>query len=168
LIRTLGDNTPQIADTAWVSEFAYVVGNVEIGEHCSIWPGVTIRGDGKGKIVIGNYVNVQEGSVVHGGPMIIEDYVTVGHCVVVHCDRVGESSLLGNNSTVLSRVTLGNQCLIAANSVVLSGSNIPDRSFVTGVPGAIKREVTPAQVENMMNNARELVERAKQFRASGL
>lgn len=168
MIRTLGDITPKLADTTWVSEFAYVVGNVEIGEHSSIWPGVTIRGDGEQKIVIGNYVNVQEGSVIHGNGMVIEDYVSVGHSVVVHCDHIGESTLLGNNSTVLPRVTLGKQCLIAANSVVLSGSNIPDRSFVTGIPGAIKREVTPAQVETIMHTARELAERAKQFRASGL
>jgi carbonic anhydrase/acetyltransferase-like protein (isoleucine patch superfamily) len=69
---------------------------------------------------------------------------------------------------VLHRTTLGKNCLIAANSVVLSGSNIPDRSFVTGIPGAIKREVTPAQIGNMLRTARGLAERAKVFRDSGL
>ena len=168
MIRTLGSKTPKVADTAWVSEFAYVVGNVEIGEYCSIWPGVTIRGDGTDTIVIGNYVNIQEGSVVHGNGLVIEDYVSVGHCVVVHCDRVGAGSLLGNNCTVLPSVVLGRQCLIAANTVVLSGASVPDRSFVTGVPGAIKREVTPQQIEGMRHTALELVERAKLFRDSGL
>ena len=168
MIRSLGDKTPKVADTAWVSEFAYVVGDVEIGEYCSIWPGVTIRGDGEGKVSLGNYVNVQEGSVVHGSDMYIEDYVTVGHCVVVHCDRVGEGSLLGNNCTVLTDVTLGRQCLVAANSVVLSGSKIPDRSFVTGVPGSVKREITDSQAHSMRQTAEELVERAKVFRDSGL
>ena len=168
MIRSLGDKTPKVADTAWVSEFAYVVGDVEIGEYCSIWPGVTIRGDGEGKVSLGNYVNVQEGSVVHGSDMYIEDYVTVGHCVVVHCDRVGEGSLLGNNCTVLTDVTLGRQCLVAANSVVLSGSKIPDRSFVTGVPGSVKREITDRQAQSMRQTAEELVERAKVFRDSGL
>ena len=124
MIRTLGDQSPKVADTAWVSEFAYVVGNVEIGEYSSIWPGVTIRGDSSNAIVIGNYVNIQEGSVVHGDGLVIEDHVSVGHCVVVHCDRVGEGSLLGNNATVLPKVVLGRQCLIAANSVVLSGTDI--------------------------------------------
>ena len=87
---------------------------------------------------------------------------------MVHCDRVGEGSLLGNNSTVLPRVKLGRQCLIAANSVVLSGTDIPDRSFVTGVPGVVKREVTPKQITDMENTANEMVERAKAFRESGL
>ena len=168
MIRTLGNQSPKVADTAWVSEFAYVVGNVEIGEYSSIWPGVTIRGDGPNGIVIGNYVNIQEGSVVHGDGMVIEDRVSIGHCVVVHCDRVGEGSLLGNNATVLPRVALGNQCLIAANAVVLSESDIPDSSFVTGVPGAIKREVNSDQIADMKDTVREMAERAKVFRESGL
>lgn len=168
MIRTLGDSTPKVADTAWVSEFAYVVGKVEIGEYCSIWPGVTIRGDGAQPIVIGDYVNVQEGSVVHGDGMIIEDNVSVGHCVVVHCDKVGEGSLLGNNCTVLPRVELGSQCLVAANTVILSGTDVPERSFVTGVPGAVKRQVTSQQIEGMRHTSRELVARAKRFKDSGL
>ena len=168
MIKTLGDQTPKVADTAWISEFAYVVGNVEIGEYASIWPGVTIRGDGSTTIVIGSHVNVQEGSVVHGDGLIIEDNVSVGHCVVVHCDRVGEGSLLGNNCTVLNSVVLGPQCLVAANSVILSGTNIPERSFVTGVPGVVKREVTPQQIAGMRHTSQELVQRAKLFKDSGL
>ena len=168
VIRTLGDKTPKVADTAWVSEFAYVVGDVEIGEHSSIWPGVTIRGDGEQKIVLGDYVNVQEGSVIHGNGLVIEDRVTIGHSVVVHGDRIGEGSLLGNNCTFLHRSTLGKNCLIAANSVVLSGSQVPDRSFVTGVPGSIKREVTEAQIESMLHTAQHLAEKAEEFRQSGL
>jgi len=168
LIRTLGDKTPKVAETAWVSEFAYVVGDVEIGEYSSIWPGVTIRGDGAGTIVIGDYVNIQEGSVVHGGGLTIEDRVSVGHCVVVHCERVGEGSLLGNNCTVLPRVVLGKQCLVAANSAVLSGQKIPDRSFVTGTPAEVKRQVSDNQISDMNHTVDELVGRAKAFRDSGL
>ncbi len=168
MIRTLGDHTPIVAETAWVSEFAYVVGNVKIGEYASIWPGVTIRGDGDDAIVIGNYVNVQEGSVVHGNGMVIEDRVSIGHCVVVHGERVGEGSLLGNNCTVLPGVVLGRQCLVAANSVILSGTQVPQRSFLTGVPGTVKQQVTPQQIESMNHTATELVQRAKRFKDSGL
>ena len=168
MIKTLGDQTPKVADTAWISEFAYVVGNVEIGEYASIWPGVTIRGDGPTTIVIGDNVNIQEGSVVHGDGLVIEDNVSVGHCVVVHCDRVGEGSLLGNNCTVLPGVVVGSHCLVAANSVILSGTDVPERSIVTGVPGAIKREVTSQQIAGMRHTAQELVERAKLFKDSGL
>ena len=168
MIRTLNGVTPRVAETAWVSEFAYVVGNVEIGEYASIWPGVTVRGDGDNSIKIGDYVNVQEGSVVHGDGLVIEDHVSVGHSVVLHCDRVGSGSLLGNNCTILNRVTLGQQCLVAANSAVLSGANIPARSFVTGAPGQVKREVSESQLAAMRHTTEELVKRAKAFRDSGL
>ena len=155
MIRTLEGITPKVADTAWVSEFAYVVGNVEIGEFASIWPGVTIRGDSPDTIVIGDYVNIQEGSVIHGNGLIIEDHVSIGHSVVVHCDRVRKGSLLGNNCTILNRVVLG-------------GTQVPDRSFVTGAPASVKREVTDKQVAQMAHTNEELVKRAKSFKDSGL
>jgi carbonic anhydrase/acetyltransferase-like protein (isoleucine patch superfamily) len=139
LIRTLEGITPKVADTAWVSEFAYVVGNVEIGEFASIWPGVTIRGDSPDTIIIGDYVNIQEGSVIQG-----------------------------NNCTILNRVVLGENCLVAANSVVLGGTQVPDRSFVTGAPASVKREVTDKQVAQMAHTNEELVKRAKSFKDSGL
>ncbi len=168
MIRTLEGVTPKVADTAWVSEFAYVVGNVEIGEYASIWPGVTVRGDSPNAIVIGDYVNIQEGSVIHGDGLTIEDHVSVGHSVVVHCDLVGRGSLLGNNCTVLNRVTLGENCLIAANSVVLGGTQAPARSFMTGAPAEVKREVTDKQITQMAHTNEELVKRAKSFKDSGL
>ena len=168
MIRTLEGVTPKVADTAWVSEFAYVVGNVEIGEYASIWPGVTIRGDSPKAIVVGDYVNIQEGSVIHGDGLTIEDHVSVGHSVVVHCDLVGRGSLLGNNCTVLNRVTLGENCLIAANTVVLGGTQVPARSFMPGAPGQVKRQVTDKQVAQMAHTNEELVKRARSFKESGL
>ena len=168
MIRTLEGVTPKVADTAWVSEFAYVVGNVEIGEYASIWPGVTVRGDSPDAIVIGDYVNIQEGSVIHGNGLTIEDHVSIGHSVVVHCDRVGKGTLLGNNCTILNQVTLGDSCLVAANSVVLGGTQVPARSFVTGAPGQVKREVTDKQISQMAHTNEALVKRAKSFKDSGL
>ena len=168
MIRTLNGVTPKIAETAWVSEFAYVVGNVEIGEYASIWPGVTVRGDGDDAIVIGDYVNIQEGSVIHGNGLTLEDRVSVGHSVVVHCDRVGRGSLLGNNCTVLNKVTLGEHCLVAANAAVLAGTQIPPNSFVTGIPAQVKRTVTEKQLSAMQHTNEELVKRAQWFKDSGL
>ena len=168
MIRTLNGVTPKVAATAWVSEFAYVVGNVEIGEHASIWPGVTVRGDGDDAIVIGDYVNIQEGSVIHGNGLTLEDHVSVGHSVVVHCDRVGRGSLLGNNCTVLNRVTLGENCLVAANAAILAGTQIPPNSFVTGIPAEVKRPVTEKQLAAMRHTNEELVKRARWFKDSGL
>lgn len=168
MIRSLRGVSPKVAETAWVSEFAYVVGNVEIGEHASVWPGVTVRGDGKDPIVIGDYVNIQEGSVIHGNGLTLEDRVSVGHSVVVHCERVGSGSLLGNNCTVLNRAILGENCLIAANSVVLAGARFPANSFVVGAPAQVKREVSGKQLASMRHTWEELAKRAEWFRESGL
>ena len=88
--------------------------------------------------------------------------------VVVHGDYIGTGSLLGNNCTFLGNATVGDQCLIAANSVVLSGTKVPDRSFFAGIPGAVKRPVTEQQIATMLSNAKSLVEHAKVFKESGL
>ena len=153
MIRSLRGITPKIAPTAWVSEFAYVVGNVVIGEHSSVWPGVTIRGDGE-LITIGNNVNIQEGSVVHGDGLVIEDYVSIGHCVVVHGDRIGSGSLLGNNCTFLTESTIGKECLIASNAVRAvgrrgSGPELRHRGArfhqTTGHPGADRADANDSR-----------------------
>ena len=101
MIRGLGDKKPRIHPSAWISEDAYLVGDIEIGEYCSVWPGVTIRADGEEPVTLGKNVNVQEGSVIHGNGLIIEDNVTIGHSVVVHGDFIGAGTLLGNNCTFL-------------------------------------------------------------------
>ena len=87
---------------------------------------------------------------------------------MVHCDRVGRGSLLGNNCTILNNVTLGENCLVAANSAVLNGSQIPANSFVVGAPAQVKRQVTEKQLTAMRHTTEELVKRAKWFKDSGL
>ena len=168
MIRSLDGKTPKVTETAWVSEFAYVVGDIEIGEYSSIWPGVTIRGDGESTISIGNHVNVQENSVIHSDELVIEDYVTIGHSVVLHGLRVGQGSLLGNNCTVLEMSNIGKECIIAANSVVLAKTNVPDRSFMTGVPAVVKRQATAKQVDGVLEASNILMKLAKKFKKSGL
>lgn len=168
MIRGLGDKKPRIHPSAWISEDAYLVGDIEIGEYCSVWPGVTIRADGEEPVTLGKNVNVQEGSVIHGNGLIIEDNVTIGHSVVVHGDFIGAGTLLGNNCTFLTDSSIGKQCLIGSNALILAKTEIPDRSFVTGVPGKVKAKTTDEQIERMLNTAMHLVEKAEIFKANGL
>ena len=168
MIRGLGDEKPRIHPSAWISEDAYLVGDIEIGEYCSVWPGVTIRADGEEPVTLGKNVNVQEGSVIHGNGLIIEDNVTIGHSVVVHGDFIGAGTLLGNNCTFLTDSSIGKQCLIGSNALILANTEIPDRSFVTGVPGKVKAKTTDEQIERMLNTAMHLVEKAEIFKANGL
>jgi carbonic anhydrase/acetyltransferase-like protein (isoleucine patch superfamily) len=162
MIRAFNGKTPKIADTAFVSEFAYVVGDVEIGEESAVWPGAVIRGD-FGSIRIGKNSHIEDNAVLHAWKsLIIGDNVTVGHSAVVHCQRIGDNVLVGNNATVLDDTEIGNFCIIGANSMVRAAQKIPDRSFVVGVPAKIKAEFSPDEIESFH---REMVD--KYYRPPG-
>ena len=91
MIRSFNGKSPKIHPKAWVSEAAYVVGDVEIGEHCTIFPGAVVRGD-MGKIIIGDRTNVQDNAVVHAnGDITIGTDNTLGHASNVSWAAVGES-----------------------------------------------------------------------------
>src|SRR4030042_5492212 len=145
MVRTFNAKTPKLAPTAFVSEAAYVIGDVEIGENSSIWPGAVIRGDGS-SIKIGNDSQIEDNCIVHTGrPMVIGDRVHIGHGAVIHCSRIGNNVLIGSNATILDGAEIGDSCLIAANSLVSEGMKIPNDSFVAGVPAEAKGKITPAQ-----------------------
>lgn len=145
MIRSFNGKTPRIADSAFVSEAAYVIGDVEIGENSGIWPGAVIRAD-FGSIKIGRNTQIEDNSVLHSGiPMEIGDSVTIGHGVVMHGLSIGNNTLIGNNATVLDNAQVGNSCIVGAACMVSQGMVIPDNSFVVGVPAEIKRQVSPEQ-----------------------
>lgn len=137
-VRSLGEKVPVLAPTAWVSEAAYVVGDVHIGEGSSVWPGAVVRGD-FGSIRIGTNTVIEDNCVVHtGGATSIGDHAIIGHAVVVHCTRIGSSCLVGNHATLLDDAEIGDFCLVAAGSLVRARSVVPDRSFVSGSPATIE------------------------------
>lgn len=141
MIRSFNGKTPKVADSAFVSEAAYVIGDVEIGEGSGIFPGAVIRAD-FASIKIGRNTMIEDNSVIHsGGPVEIGDNVTIGHSVVVHCSRIGNNNLIGNNATVLDDAEIGSFCIIGAGCLVSQGMKIPDNSFVVGIPAEIKGQV---------------------------
>jgi len=168
MVRVLGDKAPRIASTAFVSEAAYVVGDVEIGEYSSIWPGAIIRGD-IASIKIGNNTQIEDNCVVHTGePLIIGDSVHVGHGVVIHCSKIGNTVLIGNNATILNGAEIGDFCLIAANSLVKEGMRIPNDSFVAGSPAEVKGKITPEQIERIERGVKAYVGLAEKYKQQGL
>lgn len=168
MIRAFKGKAPRIHPSAFISEDAYVVGDVEIGENVSIWPGVVIRAY-PGKMTLGRNVNVQDGSVLHSSdPMVIEDNVTIGHSVVVHTSRVGTGSLLGNNSSILEYSSVGTECLIGANAVVSANSEVPDRSFLVGIPGKVKAPVSQAQLALMKFTNDSVAKEGQLYKQEGL
>ena len=100
MIKAFDGKTPQIAPTAFVSEAAYIIGDVEIGENSSIWPGAVIRGDFT-SIKVGHNSQIEDNCVVHAGsPLVIGDNVHIGHGAVIHCSRIGNNVLIGSKATL--------------------------------------------------------------------
>jgi carbonic anhydrase/acetyltransferase-like protein (isoleucine patch superfamily) len=172
MIRSFNGKTPKIADSAFVSEAAYIVGDVEIGEYSSIWPGAVIRGD-TGRVVIGKYTAIEDNCIVHSGipedvDVFIGDMVNIGHGAMVHGRKIGDNVLVGINAVILHGVEIGNSCLIGAGCVVGENMAIPNDSFVVGVPGRVKGKVTEKQMRWLKEVPLEYVELAKRYKAEGL
>jgi carbonic anhydrase/acetyltransferase-like protein (isoleucine patch superfamily) len=151
MIKAFDGKMPKIAKSALVSEAAHIVGDVEIGENSSIWPGAVIRGD-FGKITIGKNTAIEDNCVIHSGSPLstigdvtIGDEVHIGHGAVVNCHKIGNNVLIGMNATILHDAEIGNFCIIGASCLITQGMKIPDNSFVVGVPGKIKGQVSPQQ-----------------------
>jgi carbonic anhydrase/acetyltransferase-like protein (isoleucine patch superfamily) len=176
MIRSLGDKKPKIAESAFVSEAAYVIGEVEIGENSSVWPGAVIRAD-FGSIRIGKNTAIEDNCVLHSGTpsepgyrekMTIGDNVHIGHGAVVNCRKIGNNVLIGMNTTILHDIEIGNFCIIAAGCLVGQGMKVPDRSLMMGVPGKIKGKVTDEQLWWVEEAPKLYVELAKRYKELGL
>lgn len=168
MLRTFNGKTPKIAPTAFVSEAAYVIGDVEVGENSSIWPGAVIRGDGS-SIKIGNDTQIEDNCTVHtGSPMVIGDSVHIGHGAVIHCSKIGNTVLVGNNATILDGAEIGDCCLIAAHSLVSEGMKIPNDSFVAGMPAEIKGKIKPAQVARIKRGVQGYLKLTLEYKQQGL
>jgi carbonic anhydrase/acetyltransferase-like protein (isoleucine patch superfamily) len=169
MIRSWQGKTPLIHPDAFVSEAAYVVGDVEIGAGSSVWPGTVIRGD-FGKIVIGRNTCIQDNSIVHSdGPATIGDNVVIGHRVLCHAIKVGDNAVLGNGAIVNGGLTeIGESCIIAAGAVLLEGARVPPNTIMMGVPAQARGEVTDEHRERFRWTADHYAGLARQYKAEGL
>ncbi|MBI4297563.1 MAG: gamma carbonic anhydrase family protein [Chloroflexi bacterium] len=166
-MRSFGGKTPRIAESAFVSEAAYIVGDVEIGEGASVWPGAVVRSEGRG-LRVGRNSHIEDNSVVHGGVQI-GDNVIVGHGTVINCRSIGNNVLIGMNATLLQGAVIGNFCMIGAGCLVSQDMEVPDNSLVVGVPAKIQGEVTQEQVRRWLQGAPEhYAQLAKQYKEQGL
>ena len=168
MIRSVNGKKPSIAESAFVSETAYVIGDVEIGENSGIWPGAVVRAD-FASIKIGCCTMIEDNSVVHSGvAMEIGDNVTIGHGVVVHGTKIGSNTLIGNNATILDNVEIGNFCVIGAGCLVSQGMNIPDNSFAVGIPAEIRKQVPPKLLPRLQSGPKAYIALVKQYKEQGL
>ncbi len=152
LIKSVRGFTPQIGENIYLAENATIIGDVIIGDDCSIWYNTVLRGD-VNSIRIGNRVNVQDGTVIHTlyqkSVTIIEDDVSIGHNAVIHGAKIKSGVLIGMGAIVLDHAVVGEGAIIAAGSVVLSGTQVEPGSIYAGVPAKFIKKVDPEQAKEM-------------------
>ena len=167
MIRGLDGIKPKIDPTAFVSELAYIIGDVEIGEGSSIWPGAIVRSD-MGKISLGKYTCVQDNSIIHGdAPVVIGDGVVIGHKVLCHAKVVGNHVLIGNGATVNDGVVIGDDSLVASGAVVLENMVIPPGSLVVGMPARVKGQLNEKHRQLIQFTSDHYVKNAKRYKSQG-
>lgn len=169
MIRAFRGKSPQVHPGAYVDPSAQVIGDVMIGNKSSIWPGAVLRGDSC-TITIGEGSSIQDNTVAHGdkgAPVIIKDFVTVGHNVTLHGCRVGSYSIIGIGATLLNHSDVGESSMVAAGSVVLENQKIPPRSLAVGVPAKVVRELTQEDIRRIHRNALIYVRLAREYQGKG-
>ena len=124
--------TPEIAESVFVAPDAVILGDVHIGEDCSIWFHTVIRAE-DAAVRIGRGSNIQDNAVVHvdkGHPVTIGNQVTVGHGAIVHGCQIGDNTLIGMGAILLNGSIIGKNCIIGAGALVTQNTIVPDNSMV--------------------------------------
>lgn len=167
MIREFNGVEPKIHETAFVTDDAIIVGDVEIGENASVWYGSVLRGD-VNFIRIGARTNIQDQTIVHvsskGLPTIVDEEVTVGHRVTLHACHVERGCLIGIGAILMDGVRVGANSLVGAGSLLTPGTQIPPRSLVIGSPARVKRPLTDEEVGSLEQSWRNYVELASKYR----
>lgn len=167
--------SPKIHKHAIVSPLAVIIGDVEISEETTVFPGAVIRGD-VAKITIGRCSNIQDNVVIHGGdiyegdnlkghlPVEIGDYVTVAHGSVVHGSKIEDVSMIGIRATVFDGSTVGEGSIVGLNAAVLENTKIPKRSVVAGIPAKVIKAVDDVTYLRIRKHALWYHELAKSYK----
>ena len=152
LIKSVRGFTPQIGTDCFLAENATVVGDVVLGDGCSVWFNTVLRGD-VNSIRIGNHTNIQDGSVLHTlyekSTVVIGDYVSIGHNVTVHGACIHDYALIGMGATLLDYTEVGEGAIVAAGALVLSNTKILPYTLWAGVPAKFVKNVEPKQTNEM-------------------
>ncbi len=158
---------PKLGANSWVAPSADVLGNVTMGEECSIWFGCVVRGDVH-YITIGDRTNIQDLSMIHvthykkedmsdGNPTIIGSDVTIGHRVMMHGCSIGDACLVGMSATILDGAVIGKESIVGAGALVTKNKVFPPRSLIMGSPAKVVRELTDDEVEELYASASRYV-----------
>lgn len=150
---------PKLGDHCFIAPNATIVGDVIMGNDCSVWFNAVIRGD-VNSIRIGNKVNVQDGAVIHctyqKTKTVIGNNVSIGHNAIVHGCTIDDNVLIGMGSIVMDNAVIGQNCIIAAGAVVLENTIVEPGSIYAGVPAKkikdINQELIHGEINRIANN----------------
>ena len=147
LIKSVRGFTPKYGIDCFFAENSSIIGEVIMGDNCSVWNQAVIRGD-VNFIEIGNRVNIQDGAVIHGtyeqsGTKIGND-VSIGHNAIIHGCTIKDSVLIGMGSIIMDNSVVESKSIIAAGSVLPKNTIVPEGSVFAGVPAKKIKEIDPA------------------------
>ena len=168
MLRPYQGKTPVVPSTCYVDASAQVIGDVELGEHASIWMNAVVRGD-VNSIRIGARSNVQDCAVLHGMrhlyPVVLGEMVTIGHNATVHGCTLEDAVLVGIGAVILNNARIGEGSIIAAGALIPEHTIIPPNSLVAGVPGKIRRILGDADREMILTYARNYLDYTRTYLA---
>jgi carbonic anhydrase/acetyltransferase-like protein (isoleucine patch superfamily) len=145
---------PEFGKDCFIAPNATIVGDVTMGDGCSVWFNAVVRGD-VNSIRIGNKVNIQDGAVIHctyeKTKTIIGDNVSIGHNAIVHGCTVEDNVLIGMGAIVMDNARIGSNTIIAAGAVVLEGTQVEPGTIYAGVPAKKVKEISMELVNGEIN-----------------
>ncbi len=144
--KTINGKSPRIGEDCFIAENATIVGDVQLGNQCSIWFNAVLRGDVH-FIKMGNKVNVQDGAVIHctykKAPTTIGNNVSIGHNAIVHGCTIKDNVLIGMGSIVMDDCMIESNSIIAAGAVLAKGTHVPTGTVFAGIPAKKIKDISP-------------------------
>lgn len=166
MIRTFQGIKPTIPQSCFIEDTAVVIGDVVMGEDCSVWFHAVIRGD-VNHIRIGHRTNVQDLCMLHvthdTHPLIIGNEVTIGHHVVLHGCTIKDRVLIGMGAIIMDGAVIGEDCVVGAGSLITEGTIVPPKSLILGSPAKVKRSVTDQELAWVKESADNYVKYSRQY-----
>ena len=159
------DCRPNVHATAYIAPGAQLIGAITVSEQASVWFNAVIRADDE-PIKIGRGTNVQDGCIVHidpGQPTILGNYVTIGHGAIVHGAKLADNVMIGIGAIVLTGVEVGTNSIIGAGAVITEGTIIPPNSLVVGIPGKVINQVSASQKARISGTAQTYIDRGQRY-----
>lgn len=173
-IQSFSGVLPTVGKQVYIHDSASVIGQVSLGQHCSVWPGAVIRGD-VNRISIGAGTNIQDLSVLHvsnptasdpeGAPLVIGENVTVGHSVILHGCTIENECLIGMGSIVMDKVLVQKHVLVAAGSLVPEGKVLESGYLYVGSPVRRMRPLSEEEIAHFKHSADHYIALKNQYLA---